>query len=252
MKKYIFTVFIILSTVNIYTQEMQISGGTDFGGGVFKVNNDFWFNSEGNLYYFNENTATAFFAPGISFTIRVFPDDNTFSRGFVFRSSIMFMTNGKTLGTYTIGDSHYKYSEKISETFSISDDLSTSMADFGLGESIRYKISDRLQFHADLGVNFTWMDSEDNEDSGNSTLNYLGAGLFSDLAFQVNLTSKLYLELGSNAIINIFSSQKGKIEAPELNIKTEYEDTGRFDLISAAFYIQIGWRFDLKNREASH
>jgi len=241
MKKYIFTVLIILCSVNIYTQEMQISGGNDFGGGVFKVNNDFWFNSGGNYYFCNEDSTTAFFAPGLSFTIRVFPDDNTFSRGFVFRSRVMFITNGKMFGTITVND----YSERISETFSISDDFSTSIMDFGLGESVRYKISDRLQFHTDLGVNLTWMDSEDNMNN-NNTFNYLGAGVFSDLAFQVNFTPKLYLELGSNAIINIFSSQKGKMQIPEVNIKTEYEDTGRLDLVSVAFYIQIGWRYDLK------
>jgi len=246
MKKYIFTVFIILCSVNIYTQEMQLSVGNDFGGGVFKVNNDFWFSYGGDNYYYNEDSTTTFFAPGLSFTIRVFPDDNTFSRGFVFRSRVMFITNGKTFGTYTIGNSYSSYSEKSSENFSISDDFSTSIMDFGLGESIRYKISDRLQFHTDLGVNFTWMDSEENMDNNSSTLNYLGAGLFSDLAFQVNLTSKLYLELGSNATVNIFSSQKGKIQMPEFNIKTEYEDTGRLDLVSVAFYIQLGWRYDLK------
>jgi hypothetical protein len=249
MKKYIFTVLIILSTVNIYTQEMQLSGGTDFGVGIFSVNNNFWFNSGSDYFYCKENTTSAFFAPGISFSVRVFLDDNTTSRGFVFRDRVIFITNEKKLGTLTIGNSYYQYSEKISETYSILDDSLTSIMDFGLGQSIRFKISDKLQFYTDLGVNLTWMDSEDYETD--STFNYLGAGIFSNIALQINFTSKIYLELGLNSIINIFSSQNGKIQMPGYNIKTEYEDTGRWDLISAALYIHIGWRLNIRELESN-
>jgi len=244
MKKYIFTVLIILSAVNIYTQEMQLSGGTDFGLGIFSVNNNFWFNSGSDYFYCKENTTTTFFSPGFSFTIRVFPDDNTASMGFVFRDRVLFITNEKKLGTLTIGNSHDQYSQKISETYSILDDSFTGIMDFGLGQSIRFKISNGLQFCADLGVNLTYMDSEDYETG--STLTYLGIGVFSNIAFQINFTSELYLELGLNTIINILSNQNGKIHISEYNIITEYEDTGRWDLISTALYIQIGWRFDLQ------
>jgi len=116
--------------------------------------------------------------------------------------------------------------------------------DFGFGQSTRFKISKRLQFYTDLGFNFTWMDYEDYETK--STLSYLGAGIFSDAALQINLTKDFYLELGLNSIINIFSSQNGRIKIPELGVNTKYEDAGRFDLISTAFYIHFGRRFDLQ------
>jgi len=240
MRKFVFTIFIILSTVNIYSQEMQISGGNDFSAGVFNVNNSFWFDSGGYYWFCKENTSSVFFAPGISFTVRVFYDDNPVSRGFVFRDRVVFVTNEKTAGTISINT----YSERISETSSISDDELTTIMDFGLGQSYRFKISKRLYFYTDIGVNFTWMDSEDYETG--STLNYLGGGIFADVAFQINFTERLFLELGLNTITNIFSSQNGKIYVPEENINVKYEDTGRWDLMSMAFYIQIGLRFDLK------
>jgi len=245
MKKIIFTVFIILSTVNVYTQEMLLSGGFDFGGGVFSFNNDSWFKSGSQLFYFKENTSSVFFAPGISFTLRLFLDDNTTSRGFVFRDRVIFITNGKEYGTFNMNGTP----ETISETYSISDDSFTSIMDFGLGQSIRFKISDKIQFYTDLGVNLTWMDIEDFEKSNSIILNYLGAGVFSDIAFQINFTSKVYLELGLNSIINIFSSQNGKIQM--YNIKAEYEDTGRWDLITVTLYIHIGWRLNIRELESN-
>jgi len=223
---------------------MQISVGNDFGVGVFEINNSFCFNSSYDIFYFKENSTSVFFAPGISFTIRVFSDDNPISRGFIFRDRVIFITNAKTTGTGTLGNSYYQYSEKISETTSISEDELTTIMDFGLGQSYRFKISKRLYLYIDLGVNFTWMDSEDYETE--STLNYLGGGIFSDIAFQINFTERLFLELGLNQVTNIFSSQNGKVVMQDMNINTKYEDAGRWDLLSMAFYIQIGLRFDLK------
>jgi len=245
MKKFIFSILVILSTANIYAQEMQISGGFDFSGGLSKVDSSFGFNYLGYSYIYNNKSTSAFFAPGISFIVRVFLDDNDISRGFVFRDRVNFLTNEKTNGSFSIYRNGYLFdSGKISETASISDDELTSIMDFGLGYSTRYKISKRWQFYSDLGVNFTWMDYEDYETK--SASNYLGAGIFSDAAFQITLTEKFYLELGLNFIINIFSSQKGKIVIPKYNFNTNYKDAGRFDLFSTAFYIHFGRRFDLQ------
>jgi hypothetical protein len=233
----------MLITVSIYAQEMQLSGGFDFAFGVFKVNNDFWFKENypiNNYYFINEKTTSAFFAFGLSFTLRVFPDtDKAFSTGFIFRDRAIIMTNIKQSGTFSINN----YSQSISETYTLKDDLYIGTMDFGLGSSYRYKISNGLQFCGDLGINLTILDSEDTKTS--EKLDYLGIGIFSDLAFQINFTPNLYLELGLNSIINIFSSQKG--EFPYNRTLYKYEDTGRWDLISTAAYIQIGWRLDLQN-----
>ena len=238
-EKIFLLVFLILTTVNIYTQEMQLSGGFEAGFGALIIDNNFWYNDKDNYNFCSEDTNTVYFAPGISFTLRVFSDiDNAISTGLIFRDRAIFMTNMKQVGTFGINNISYP----ISETYSISDDLFLSIMDFGLGSTNRFRISDWFNFYTDLGVSFTMMDLED--DKAKETLNYLGIGIFSDLAFQINFTPKLYLELGLNGIINIFSSQKGTFQIT--NKKFEYEDSGRWDLVSVAAYIQIGWRFDLK------
>jgi len=85
----------------------------------------------------------------------------------------------------------------------------------GLGSSSRFRISDGFLFYADLGANFTILDSEDYQTR--DKLNYLGIGIFSDLAFQINFTKIMYLEVGLNGIINIFSSQKGSFQLQKKN-----------------------------------
>jgi hypothetical protein len=83
-------------------------------------------------------------------------------------------------------------------------------------------------------------------DSGD-TLEYWGMGIFSALAFQINITRKMYLEFGINGIINILSSQEGEYYNPFIpNQLKKYEDTGKFDLISTSVYLTIGWRLDLE------
>lgn len=250
MKKIIIAIIIVLIASNIYTQEMQVSGGFEGGFGIYKVDNNFCY-TEGNISLFiKEKINSTFFAPGISFTIRVFPDtDNDISVGWIFRDRAIFMTNIKHNGYVSVtGYPGPIYeSESISETISISEDFDffIGIMDFGMGESVRFKIFNSLHFYADFGVNFTKMDYEDYKTS--DTSNYLGFGIFSDLALQVNLTTNLYLEFGANSIINIFSSLEGThTYQMQDNTKHRYEDSGRWDLISVAPYIHIGWRFDLR------
>jgi hypothetical protein len=239
IKRFIFSLIIISSAINIFAQEMQLSGGFEAGFGIFKVNNDFWYNYGVLNYHINENTQSSFFALGISLSVRIFPDtDNFVSTGFIFRDRAIFMTNIKQTGTVSINN----VPQPVSETFTLSDDLFISIMDYDMGVSFRYKISNGFRLYADLGLNFTIMDSEDFKTS--DTFNYLGFGIFTGVAFQLNLKETLYLEFGVNSINNIFSGQEGTYHTS--NIKVNYEDSGRWDLTSVAAYIHFGVRFDLK------
>jgi len=231
-KRLLLSLLIILLMNNLAAQEvrlepageMQISGGAEFGFGAFKVDNK------------NEKSTFAFFAPGISLSVRYFTDkDSAISSGFFFRDRAIFITNGEYTGTAYLNGSPFS----ISESYSIADDNSfMGILDFDLGLSTRYIISKNLQFYADLGVNFTIMNLESEDDT--KTLNYWGGGLYAALALQVNLTKTMYLEFGINSIINAFSSQNGKL------YNATYEDTGRWDLTTVAAYINIGWRLDVQ------
>ncbi|MHC6202037.1 hypothetical protein ACYULU_02440 [Breznakiellaceae bacterium SP9] len=248
MKKvlYFFIVVILGNTIQIGAQidafEMQLFGGFEFGLGVFKVNSDVAY-SDGNSPIalgdlLNEDTASAFFASGFTFGLRLFYDDSPI--GFIFRDRAIFITDVKQTGRASInGDSFW-----VSETYSTNDDFIISIMDFDPGVSVRYKLSDRFQFYTDLGINFTIMDSED-YDSGEK-LNYWGFGIYSALALQMNLTQQLYLELGINAIHNILSSQKGEFINRYNGKIVKYEDAGRFDLSTVAAYLTIGWRLNIE------
>jgi hypothetical protein len=235
-------------------QEMQLSGGLELGFGVFKVNNDFWFPDIFSRPTYNENSSSVFFAPGLSALVRKFQNvNNKFSMGFVFRGRVIFVTNYKQTGTVSITYPYVIYPvpapEKISETYSIADDdFFIGIMDFGIGSSVRYMISDRLQFYIDLGINGSIADFEDYDTT--NTLNYLGTGIFSGMALQVNLRKTMYLEFGMSSIMNVISRQEGTYNIN--NQRGKYEDSGKWDLMSVAVYIHIGRRFDLNKlrREA--
>jgi len=251
MKRSFFLLFFIALVVNsLSAQEMQISFGPEAAYGYYKVDNDSAFRSGiygTNAYFLNENTTSLFFAPGISIYLRLFNDEMPYSRGFFFRDRAIFATSIKQHGTASINDA----TVKISENYSIkNDDFFLSMMDFDMGMSDRFIISKKLRFYTDLGINLTIMDYESDfgSDQGD-TLSYLGTGIFANLALQVNLTDMLYLEFGLNSIINVFSSQKGTYYIDEINgtpiYKTvNYKSSGRWDYMSTAVYINIGWRID--------
>jgi hypothetical protein len=245
MKKTILlSLFFVVNIHILPAQEMQLSGGLEFGVGTLKVDNNFWFDIWPHSYLYSENSTSVLYAPGLSFSVRVFKNvvNNTFSSGFVFRDRALFVTHYTQTGTASLGPSYSMTPIKISETYSIGDGFFISMMDFDMGISTRYIISERFQFYADLGVNVSIASFEDYDT--NDTLGYWGAGIFSLLALQVNLQKTMYLEFGMNAIMNIFSSQEGVVHI--YNEKVEYEDSGRWDLPLIAAYIHIGWRFDLK------
>jgi hypothetical protein len=246
MKNKILFCFFIAVIINILpAQELQLSLGPEFAFGTYKVNNDIAFNVGNDAYLLNETTDSVFFAPGINFSMRVFMDTvNPVSQGFFFRDRAIFVTNMLQAGTATIKDR----TENIREKYSPSNmDFFIGIMDFDTGWSTRYKISEKIQFYADLGINFTIMDYE-NYDT-RATLNYWGAGIYAALAWQVNLPKSMYLEFGLNSIINVLSSQKGvEYFFIPLNYYKEikYEDSGRWDLTSTSVHISIGWRIDLK------
>jgi hypothetical protein len=248
MKKTILlSVFLVVVMHVLPAQEMQVSGGLEFGFGAFKIDNNFWFDSgvvSRSLY--DEKISTALFAPGLSFSVRTFEKviNNTFSSGFVFRDRAIFVTNYTQSGTVSVGSTSYSMTpEKISETYSIGDDdFFISMMDFDMGTSTRCRLSEKLHFYTDLGINVSIASFEDYDTD--RTLSYWGAGIFSNMALQVNLQKTMYLEFGLNAMMSIISSQEGTVTIG--NKKVEYEDSGRWDLPFVAAYIHIGWRYDVK------
>ncbi|MCL2720994.1 MAG: hypothetical protein FWD47_06605 [Treponema sp.] len=225
---FIFLLFIGI-TGNIMALEMQISGGVDLSFVTHKVENTIVEPLVPPLYFgINYANTASFTSIGISFLIRVFPDDyNAFSTGFVFRDRAVFSLGWKENG-HIDGIPH-------SGKFKSKDGM-YSIMDFGVGLSQRFLMTRRFSFYTDLGVNFTIMDFDDFEDS---TINYWGAGMFADLSMQINFSQKIYLELGVNSVLNAFSSSKGNI------LDIEFKDSGRWDYSTVTAYLHIGWRYDL-------
>jgi hypothetical protein len=242
MKRSVFLLFFIALVLNsLSAQEMQISFGSEVSLLTYEVNSDIAYRDGGHGYFFSENTNSLLFAPGINFSMRVFGNNDSISKGFFFRDRVSLVTNATVIGKSSFNG----VTVDIKESYSLKDtDFFISIMDFDLGTSSRFKLSRRLQFYADLGMNFTIMDSEN--DDTEDTLNYWGVGIYANLALQLNLTNMLYLEFGTPAIINILSSQKGTADfRPFFVDKTvNYKDSGRFDFSSISFYINIGWRID--------
>jgi hypothetical protein len=244
MKRNVFLLFFIALVLNsLSAQELQFSFGPETSLFTYKVDRDIAFINGSSGYFFNENTDSFLFASGINFSMRRFDNNDSISKGFFFRDRAIFVTNMAITGKY--------YSDNggtlnINESYSIKDmDSFISIMDFDFGTSSRFIISKRLQFYADLGINFTIMDSESDDTA--DTLSYWGAGIYANLALQVNLTKMVYLEFGMPAIINLFSSQKGTDDLrPLINKTVNYKDSGRFDSSSVSFYINVGWRIDPK------
>ncbi|MDR0720228.1 MAG: hypothetical protein LBF78_11390 [Treponema sp.] len=250
MKKTVIMAALCILTlgVKINATEMQIFGGFEAGFGTYKVKNDFWFYSSPTVFGFTEDTETVFFAPGLTFGVRVFSDNSPI--GFIFRDRAIFMTNLKQTGKILGQSSLASMSETISKTRSAADgDFIISIMDFSPGVSLRYQISDRFQFYTDLGLNLTIMEYE--EFDSDEAMKYLGLGIFSTLAVQASVTRNMYLEFGINGIMSILSNQEGALGHPlDSNQVIKYEDTGKFDLNSPSVYLSIGWRLDVEKARA--
>ncbi|MDR0539457.1 MAG: hypothetical protein LBG74_02985 [Spirochaetaceae bacterium] len=236
----LYAVFVVSG---LSAQEMQISGGPEFGIGVFEIDNSFVSGPPLLLpTLYKEKIDAAFLAPGVSFAVRSFSDTSRpVQAGFIFRDRAIFITNVELTGTVSRNAS----SERLSESYSAADnDFFIGLLDFDTGVSVRHILSKRLQFYTDLGVNFSIMQYKNFETY--DTLDYWGMGLFAALSLQVNLVKTMYLEFGLNTIMNLLSNQEGYRH----NLKADYEDSGRTDLTSIAVYVHIGWRIDLKKYAA--
>jgi hypothetical protein len=260
-KIFVVAVVAVLVMTAANAQELQLAGGFEFGLAGFDVDNSFSYRTGSYTFLLSEKAEYDFFAPGISFTMRLFPAkpvNSLGSYGFFFRDRALFVTNLTQTGTNTVECPNVNYlglprTENISEKRSAADgDFFISFLDFAMGLSSKLALSERFNFYSDIGANLTIGSVEfDVEDaSEKDTLTYIGSGLFVGLAAQINFTQNLYLEMGINSIMNILSYQEGKINLPALSGNDyqtiKYEDAGVVDLVSAALYIQIGWRIDLK------
>jgi hypothetical protein len=255
MKKSIIALFFVLMfAAQIHSLEMQLSFGPEYGIGTLKVDNDYKLNNGSGYESANQTSDAFFYGPGIGFMVRVFPDFTTaVTYGFVFRDNVIMATNyeqaGKAVrynGGYTpIGMTEYQEGKfKNSESLD-SDGFLLLVSNFNPALSTRMQLAKRVVLYSDLGINLTTMDFESN----GSTLNYLGFGIFAQPALQINLTDKLYFEFGLNSVINIFSHQEGEYAYKDIagnDIKSKYEDSGKFDGVYLGAYIHIGWRIDLK------
>jgi hypothetical protein len=103
-------------------------------------------------------------------------------------------------------------------------------------------MSEKSFFYADSGLSVSITDFEQQD---GLKLNYVGIGVFSDLAFQLNLTKAVYVEIGLNAVIVFMSHQEGSYDKP---YKIEFEDSGIFDVTWLMPYIHIGWNMQLNQR----
>ena len=235
LKILLFVCFCISLNYHADAQEMQISFGVDANGGLFTVKNTTYWKEGIYANSIVEDTENVFFSPGINFKLRGFQETETkISNGFVFKERILLMTNGNTEG--------YVNNYYASEDFSINDFFLMVM-DTGFGLSSRIKLSNKIGYYTDIGFNITIMNSDNYK---GDKLEYYGAGFFVDLAFQFDITKKVYFELGLSTAMSLFSSQEGVFLYNGSRIK--YEDTGRKDLLMASLYLNIGWRIDMKKK----
>lgn len=172
--------------------------------------------------------------------VRMFPDTAA-KLGFVFRDRAVFAVRWSLDGTAVMDAKE----EDMPDGASFLADTFVTLMDFDMGLSSRYRISERMWFYFDVGANITMMDFDSDVDASKSA--YLGMGLFTQAALQVNITEKVYLEFGLSTIMNIVSNQKNVIDdANDLYREITYEDSGRFDLCSATPYIHVGYRFSFE------
>jgi hypothetical protein len=204
-------------------QELQVSGGADFGSGFFAVDNSFDVPIDDIKFIASPKSQTGFFAPGISFMMRLYPEKPAGSLGaweFFFRDRALFLANAKVSGSVTADFPNWSpvfppivrtQTEKISKTYSIADsDFSITIMDFGAGLTARLAISGRFMFFADIGINVTVVNSscETEGTTERNTLLYMGFGVCDELGAQMNLTGTMYVELVSVHKVGYFADRR--------------------------------------------
>ena len=207
--------------------EYHISFGPTFGMGAHKVDTTiYWPEPLIGANSYEEKTTTGFGATGLIFTNRVFFDTTpNITVGFISRGRVMVGIFGEIAG----------------EGIYSSRDFSIMTMDIGAGYTYRIKASPRVSLFSDMGINFSYLEYDDWEDT---KLDYWGAGIFAGLSCQIDLSQTMFINFGLDAVINIFSSQVGKYKT--LGRVISYEDTGRWgDYTSVGFQIMVGWKIDL-------
>ncbi|GMO51510.1 MAG: hypothetical protein Pg6C_16310 [Treponemataceae bacterium] len=267
-KTYIVAVCLAVVIAAANAQELQLSGGFDYGIVFYDVDNSFLAPfGYGSDFYVSQKSKSLFLAPGISFMMRIYPEKPANAlgvSGFFFRDRMLLVTNAKETGDVTVAlpNSSFlwqnewvtSYTEKVSREWALSGGGAVIIiGDFAMGLTSKLDLSERFSFIADIGVNITiasfiYDALAANE---NDTLMYTGAGLFDELGLQINLTKTIYLELGFNVTLNFIAYQEGEVTFPSPRNngeykKVKYEDTGRSDLGAVAPYLHIGWRIDFK------
>jgi hypothetical protein len=249
MKKKIALALFCLGTAAALPAEMQLQLGPEFGFGVWE--NEFAvpyrFSELSFWSVYQEDVVQRFVMPGFGIAIRNFPgaplSNQTIKAGFVFRTGMSVVTNLEEDGV----------------SYGLDDNFSVTRAFFGGGLSSLILFSNRVHFITDFGFGVSAGDAVWTYDTSKTgelkTLEYstLGFALFSDVAFQFNLTKRFYLELGMNALINFFSSTEGEAKINGYN-KAPFDDSARFDYTGFCFYLHAGWRVQLiapKAAEAS-
>jgi hypothetical protein len=251
-----------------HAQELQLSGGFDYGLVFYDVDNSFLAPfGYGSDFYVSQKSESFFLAPGISFMLRMYPEKPANSlgvSGFFFRDRMMLVTNATEKGDVTIalpngsfiynGKTGTSFTEKVSREWSLSGGGAVILiGDLAMGVTSKLDLSERVSFIADIGLNlsiasFIYASAKENE---TDTVSYTGAGLFDELGLQINLTKTLYVELGFNVALNMISYQEGEIVFPSPSNTSEYktvkyEDTGRNDLGAITPYLHIGWKLNFK------
>ncbi|MDR0313209.1 MAG: hypothetical protein LBI14_06395 [Treponema sp.] len=248
-QKLCFLLVIVFFAVSaqLYSLEVQLFAGPETGFIGLDENINFWSKLGVNNFFFKGNNTSKYWAVGVSLGVRLYTvESDMIAVGFVFRDRALFAINYRETGTLSLNGETESWSGRSYSVFK--DDFSMSFMDFDLGISYKFNMGKRVSLLAEFGVNLTIMDYE--EYDGKFTVgsfNYLGGGIFGQLALQVNLTDRMYLEFGLNGILNAFSSLKGKLYVGDpyffIPQKIEYTGTGRWDSRSIAAYLQVGWRF---------
>jgi hypothetical protein len=242
-----FWLFLVLCPAGqVMAFQTQFSMGADFNLGYFTADLKPGFLFDGYFFLLDEHRVDSFFAPGISFKLRLFPDtvDHELSPiGSYLRFGAALGNTLEQTGQVNIKSNHpgIPKSLKIAEKYSLSGDSYLYLVYFGVGSSQRYDATDWLYLYGDVGFNGFFM-GYDLLGEGSEYLRYMSVGMSSDLAAQFALGKKWYLEIGVDFLLSLFSSQKGQVKA---DTWFEYEDTGESDFVSISPYIHIGWKWDI-------
>ena len=241
-------ILVLLSAAALTALETQFSFGMDYNFGFLDLVSNFWeeIPTSGGISVlppsynvYSEKTEGVFVSPGLSFTMRLLlnPDPGFFLQsGYFIRGRVLVGSRMERTGSITRNN----VSRDINEELRLGDEeLVLVVGDVGFGTSYILRPANRLHFCFELGINYSMITFE-HVDSG-SSFDYRGLGFLFGMSTQIYFTQRVYLELGLNTLLGIFSSIEGTHIAAggrEIN----YTEGGRWDMASFAPFVHIGWR----------